>query len=79
MTQTADGTLHCSHLVLHTSAGVFTREIHSGRGYLSGGPARAHFGFPAGTQLQRLEVYWADGLHTEVRQFSSAVPLIVRR
>lgn len=68
-----------ARLVLHTSAGVFTREIHSGRGYLSGGPARAHFGFPAGTQLQRLEVYWADGLHTEVRQFSSAVPLIVRR
>ncbi len=50
-----------SRLTLITSAGTYTRDVRSGSGYLSGDPSRVHFGFPAGTQVQRLEVRWSDG------------------
>jgi hypothetical protein len=33
-------------LVLHTSTGSYTRDVRAGSGYLSGDPARVHFGFP---------------------------------
>jgi hypothetical protein len=48
-------------LVLHTSAGDYTREVRASAGYLSGAPARVHFGFPAGASLEWLELRWPDG------------------
>jgi hypothetical protein len=48
-------------LVLHTSAGDFTRDVRATAGYLSGPPARVHFGFPQGAAIEWLEVRWPDG------------------
>jgi hypothetical protein len=48
-------------LVLHTSAGSYSREVQASVGYLSGAPARIHIGFPAGARLEWLELRWPDG------------------
>ena len=48
-------------LALHTSRGVYYRQVKAAGGYLSGDPARIHFGFPADTALRRLEIRWPDG------------------
>jgi hypothetical protein len=48
-------------VALHTGAGTLWRDVRSGSGYLSGDPPRLHFGFPAGTELQSLEIRWPDG------------------
>ncbi len=55
-----------ARLALHTSAGSYYRDIRVASGYLSGDPARAHFGFPAGATLQRLDIYWPDGAASSV-------------
>ncbi len=68
-----------ARLVLHTTSGIFTREMQAASGYLSGNPARIHFGFPAGTRLERLEVYWTDGTVSEVSQFDASPFLLVSR
>jgi len=48
-------------LVLHTSAGDYTREVRAAAGYLSGAPSRIHVGFPASARLEWLELRWPDG------------------
>ena len=50
-----------AQLELHTSMGVLRRDVRASGGYLSTDPARVHFGFPAGTQLNELVVRWPDG------------------
>ncbi len=50
-----------ARLVLHTDRGTYTRDVRATSGYLSGDPARVHFGFPADAVLERLEVRWPDG------------------
>ena len=55
-----------ARLALHTSAGTFYRDVRAGSGYLSGDPARVHFGFPQGAALQRLEIDWPDGAVSSV-------------
>lgn len=50
-----------AHLLLHTSAGTYTRDVRAASGYLSGDPARVHFGFPVDAKLETLEVQWPDG------------------
>ena len=60
-----------ARLVLHTSTGNYTREIRAASGYLSGDPARVHFGFPSDSQLEQLEVIWPDG---EVSRVDSVMP-----
>ena len=50
-----------AQLILHTSAGIYTRDVRAASGYLTGDPARVHFGFPAADQLVKLEVRWPDG------------------
>jgi hypothetical protein len=50
-----------AQLILHTSEGTLYRDVRAASGYVSGDPARVHFGFPKGAQLQRLEVCWPDG------------------
>lgn len=50
-----------AQLALHTSAGVFYRDVRVSCGYISGSPARVHFGLPAGATIDRLEVRWPDG------------------
>jgi hypothetical protein len=48
-------------LVLHTSAGSYSREVQASVGYLSGAPSRIHIGFPASAKLEWLELRWPDG------------------
>ena len=50
-----------SRLTLRASTGSYLRETRSSSGFLSGDPNRVHFGFPAGAQLERLEITWPDG------------------
>ena len=45
-----------SQVVLHTDAGTLTREVRTTSGYLSGDPARLHFGFLPEFELQELEI-----------------------
>lgn len=53
-----------AQLALHTTAGTFYRTIGVSCGYLSGSPARVHFGLPGGARVERLEVRWPDGAVT---------------
>ena len=48
-------------LTLNTSTGRYQRHVRSNSGYLSGDPARVHFGFPQRSQLESLEIRWPDG------------------
>ena len=50
-----------AQLLLTTNAGTLRRDVRASGGYLSGDPTRLHFGFPTGTTLQRLDIYWPDG------------------
>ncbi len=50
-----------ARLALVTSAGTFRRDVTVGSGYLSGDPARQHFGVPRGATVERLVVGWPDG------------------
>ena len=50
-----------AQLVLRTSAGNLYRDVRAASGYLSGDPARVHFGLPPNAQLQELEIRWPDG------------------
>ncbi|MCA9988393.1 MAG: CRTAC1 family protein [Anaerolineales bacterium] len=52
-------------LVLHSEEGSYYRDLKAASGYLSGDPARVHFGLPAGTNLT-LEIIWPDGLHSTI-------------
>jgi hypothetical protein len=47
--------------VLHTSTGDYARTVQAASGYLSGTPARLHFGFPTHSELQSLEIIWPEG------------------
>ncbi len=58
-------------LQLHTSAGIFQREVRTTSGYLSGEPARIHFGVPAGATIQHLDVIWPDGKVSRVKKIQS--------
>jgi enediyne biosynthesis protein E4 len=68
-----------ARLTLVTSAGVYTREMRAGSGYLSGDAARVHFGFPQGTTLERLEVQWSDGYTSVVEPVPSDSWVTIRR
>jgi uncharacterized protein YuzB (UPF0349 family) len=51
-----------AQLILRTSAGgTYYRDVRAASGYLSGDPARVHFGFPTNATLQKLEIRWPDG------------------
>ena len=50
-----------ARIALQTSTGTYYRDVRSSSGYLSGDPARVHFGFPADATLQRLLIQWPDG------------------
>lgn len=50
-----------AQVTLVTDQGNFLRDVRAGSGYLSGDPARLHFGVPAGAILQELQIHWPDG------------------
>ena len=52
-------------LVLHRGDNSYYRDVKAASGYLSGDPARIHFGLPDGADL-RLEIVWPDGKTSRV-------------
>ena len=66
-------------LRLVTGAGSYRRDLLVSSGYLSSEPPRAHFGFPAGTLLQTLEVTWPDGAATAVTDIQPGTLITVQR
>ena len=50
-----------ARLALHTDRGTFRRDVRASGGYLSGDPARVHFGLPDGATAHTLEITWPDG------------------
>ncbi|HNB52198.1 MAG TPA: ASPIC/UnbV domain-containing protein, partial [Anaerolineales bacterium] len=67
-----------TQLILHTSAGDFTRDVRASSGYLSGDATRVHFGFPAEAQLTSLEILWPDGMTSVVAPVASHLLTITR-
>jgi len=53
-------------LILHTSTGSYKRVVQASSGYLSSDPTRTHFGFPADSELQSLQIIWPDGTESVV-------------
>lgn len=66
-------------LRLHTSKGVFLRDVRVTSGYLSGDPVRVHFGFPQDTTIEALEIIWPDGARSQVAAPSAGHLLEVTR
>jgi hypothetical protein len=64
---------------LRTSAGTYTRDVRAISGYLSGDPARIHFGIPAGAAIDRLDIRWPDGAVSTVAQPQAQTVLRVTR
>ncbi|PNY82148.1 FG-GAP-like repeat-containing protein [Deinococcus koreensis] len=53
-------------VLLRAGTASLRRDVRSGSGYLSGTPARVHFGLAGGAQAGALEVVWPDGLRSVV-------------
>ena len=66
-------------LTLFTDNGNYTREVRASSGYLSGDSARIHFGFPEGTELERLEIRWPDGAISSVDDLTLETLLTLTR
>lgn len=49
-------------VTLVTDQGVLVREVRANSGYLTGEPARLHFGLPEGAAVTRMDVRWPDGV-----------------
>jgi hypothetical protein len=64
---------------LYTSRGVFRRDVRAMSGYLSGDPARLHFGFPNDTVLDSLDIYWPDGATSRIDDLTPHALLEVTR
>jgi hypothetical protein len=68
-----------ARLALHTSVGIFYRDVRSGSGYLSGDPPQVHFGIPHNATLEYLEIRWPDGAVSLVRTPQSQLLLQITR
>ena len=66
-------------LTLHTDKGTYTRDVKAASGYLSGDPARIHFGFPQDAALQSLEIHWPDGAVSQVEGLAGNTLLQITR
>jgi len=66
-------------LLLHTSAGIFQRDVRSTSGYLSGETSRAHFGVPKDATIQYMDVIWPDGKSSRIEQIQPQMLIEVTR
>lgn len=64
---------------LHTSMGILQRDVRTNSGYLSGDPARIHFGFPEDTNIETVEVLWPDGAYSQTPALASGQFIKVTR
>lgn len=68
-----------ARLALQTSAGTFYRDVRGNSGYLSGAPARVHFGLPPNTVINSLEIQWPDGQLSKLDNVQANALLTVTR
>jgi hypothetical protein len=68
-----------AQLRLYTDGEVYTRDVRATSGYLSGDPARIHFGFPTTASLQRVEILWPDGAVSRIDQLGPQTLVEVTR
>ncbi|HEU5102451.1 MAG TPA: FG-GAP-like repeat-containing protein, partial [Roseiflexaceae bacterium] len=68
-----------AQLALHTSAGTYYRDVRAMSGYISGDPARIHFGLPPDTAIQRLEIRWPDGTISNIASPAAQTSITVTR
>jgi hypothetical protein len=68
-----------AYLTLQTSTGSYHRDVRAASGYLSGDPARVHFGLPSHSQLIRLDIRWPDGQRSSLEGLTSQTLYIVTR
>lgn len=66
-------------IYLETGNGRQTRQVKASSGYLSGDPARIHFGFPQKTDLQSIYIQWPDGEITTINNLRANTLLSVTR
>jgi len=55
-----------STLILSTDTANYYRDVKAASGYLSGDPARIHFGYPQDAVLRKLQIRWPDGAQSVV-------------
>lgn len=68
-----------AELALQTSAGTYYRTVRAASGYLSGDPARVHFGLPIDTTVQNLVVRWPDGAESVLEPVEPQTLLTITR
>lgn len=68
-----------AQLALHTSTGIYWREIRALSGYLSGDPPQAHFGIPFDSTVSILEIRWPNGTITRHDQIDVNTHIVARR
>lgn len=68
-----------AELRLETAAGVFVRDVRASGNYLSAGPTQVHFGIPADTTINALEIRWPDGNFSRVEAPAAGTRLTVTR
>ncbi len=66
-------------LTLRTSSGEYRRRIKVTSGYLSGDPSRVHFGLPAGSEIEALEIRWPDGAVSTVEHVEANSLVLIER
>jgi enediyne biosynthesis protein E4 len=66
-------------VTLVTSQGHSYRDVRILSGYLSGDPARVHFGLPLGATIERLLVRWPDGAMSVVEAVKPGTLLMISR
>jgi enediyne biosynthesis protein E4 len=68
-----------AQLILRAGERSYYRDVRSASGYLSGDPARIHFGLPSDAIPDRLEVQWPDGEVSLIEQPTVGSLLMIRR
>ncbi|MEZ4725848.1 MAG: CRTAC1 family protein [Caldilineaceae bacterium] len=68
-----------ARVTLVTNQGDYLRDVRTLSGYLSGDPARIHFGLSAEETIERLVVQWPDGAVSVVEEVKSGTLLLISR
>jgi hypothetical protein len=68
-----------AQVTLRTGRGDLLRDVRAGSGYLSGDPPRLHFGLPADTEIEGLEILWPDGAVSSIDDIAAGTLLQVTR
>ena len=68
-----------AQLTLYTDQGLYYREVRANSGYLSGDPARVHFGLPATSHINSLTIRWPDGATSQLETLSPATLTTITR